>query len=85
MVQQFSKRRPLGEVMLKYSKININGRIAVKIDQIAYPPTVYLDTWALFDFIENNDLADRFVKILNNLGGTLMLSIMSIIESVGPE
>ena len=69
--------------MLKYSKININGRIAVKIDQITYPPTVYLDTWALFDFIGNNELADRFIKILNNLDGTLMLSIMSILESVG--
>jgi hypothetical protein len=69
--------------MLKYSKGNINGKIAVKIDQIAYPPTVYLDTWALFDFIEDDRLANKFVKILNNLGGTLMLSIMSILESVG--
>jgi len=69
--------------MLKYSKENIDGKIAVKIDQIAYPPTVYLDTWALFDFIGNNGLADKFIKILNNLGGTLMLSIMSILESMG--
>lgn len=67
--------------MLKYSKENINGKIVVRIDQIAYPPTVYLDTWALFDFIGDNDLADRFIKILNNLGGTLMLSMVSIIES----
>jgi hypothetical protein len=37
--------------MLKYSKENINGKIKVKIDQIAYPPTAYLDTWVLFDFI----------------------------------
>ena len=69
--------------MLKYSKENINGKIAVKIDQIAYPPTVYLDTWALFDFIEDDRLANKFIKILNNLGGTLMLSIMSVLESVG--
>lgn len=69
--------------MLKYSKENINGKIAVKIDQITYPPTVYLDTWALFDFIENDRLANKFIKILNNLGGTLMLSIMSVLESVG--
>ncbi|GAI12662.1 unnamed protein product, partial [marine sediment metagenome] len=69
--------------MLKYSKKNINGKIVVRIDQIAYPPTVYLDTWALFDFIGDNNLTDRFIKILNNLGGTLMLSIMSILESVG--
>jgi len=69
--------------VLKYSKENINGKIAVKIDQIAYPPTVYLDTWALFDFIEDDRLANKFIKILNNLGGTLMLSIMSILESVG--
>ncbi len=68
--------------MLKYSKINIDGRIAVKIGQIAYPPTVYLDTWALFDFIEDNDLADKFIKILNNLGGTLMLSMISVIENM---
>ena len=68
--------------MLKYSKININGRIAVKIDQIAYPPTIYLDTWALFDFIGNNELADKFIKILNDLGGTLILSEVSIIESM---
>lgn len=69
--------------MLKYSKENINGKIAVKIDQITYSPTVYLDTWALFDFIENDRLANKFIKILNNLGGTLMLSIMSVLESVG--
>jgi hypothetical protein len=68
--------------MLKYSKININGRIAVKIDQIAYPPRVYLDTWALFDFIGDNELADKFIKILNDLGGTLALSMVSIIESM---
>ena len=68
--------------MLKYSKININGKIIVKIDQIANPPTVYLDTWALFDFIGDNDLADRFIKILNNLGGTLMLSMISVIENM---
>ena len=57
--------------MLKYSKKNINGKIVVRIDQIAYPPTVYLDTWALFDFIGDNDFTNRFIKILNNLGGTL--------------
>lgn len=68
--------------MLKYSKININGRIAVKIDQITYPPTVYLDTWALFYFVRDNKLADKFIKILNNLSGTLILSIVSIIESM---
>ena len=68
--------------MLKYSKENINGKILVRIDQITYPPTVYLDTWALFDFIGNNDLADRFIKILSNLGGTLILSMVSIIESM---
>ncbi|MCG2790925.1 MAG: hypothetical protein L6305_04135 [Actinomycetia bacterium] len=73
----------MGEVMLKYSKININGRIAVKIDQITYPPTVYLDTWALFDFIGNNELADKFINILNTVDGTLMLSIMSILECMG--
>ena len=69
--------------MLKYSKKNINGKIEVQIDQIAYPPTVYLDTWALFDLIEDDRLANKFIKILNNLGGTLMLSIMSVLESVG--
>jgi len=69
--------------MLKYSKENVNGKIAVKIDQIVYSPTVYLDTWALFDFIEDDRLANKFIKILNNLGGTLMLSIMSVLESVG--
>jgi hypothetical protein len=68
--------------MVKYSKKNINGKIIVKIDQIVYPPSVYLDTWALFDFIGDNDLADRFIKILNNLGGTLILSMVSIIESM---
>jgi len=68
--------------MLKYSKENTNGKIVVRIDQVAYPPTVYLDTWALFDFIGDNDFADRFVKILNNLGGTLILSMVSIIESM---
>jgi hypothetical protein len=68
--------------MIKYSKGNINKKIAVKIDQVAYPPTVYLDTWALFDFIGNNELADKFIKILNDLGGTLILSRVSIIESM---
>ncbi len=68
--------------MLKYSKENINGKIVVRIDQIACPPTVYLDTWALFDFIGDNNLADRFIKVLNNLGGTLMLSMISVIENM---
>jgi hypothetical protein len=68
--------------MLKYSKENINGKIVVRIDQIAYPPKVYLDTWALFDFIGDNDLADRFIKISNNLGGTLMLSMISVVENM---
>lgn len=68
--------------MLKYSKININGKIIVKIGQIANTPTVYLDTWALFDFIEDDKLSDKFIKILNNLGGTLMLSMISIIEAM---
>ena len=68
--------------MLKYSKENINGKIKVKIDQIACPPTAYLDTWALFDFIEDNDLADKFIKILNNLDGTLIFFMVSIIESM---
>ena len=69
--------------MIKYSKKNINGKIIVKIDQIAIPPTVYLDTWVLFDFIKDDKLSDKFIKISNNLGGTLMLSIMSVLESVG--
>jgi hypothetical protein len=68
--------------MLKYSKENIDGKIVVKIDQIAYPPTIYLDTWALFDFIGDNELADKFIKILNDLGGTLILSMVLIIESM---
>jgi hypothetical protein len=71
--------------MLKYSKINFNGKIIVKIDQIANPPSVYLDTWALFDFIENDDLAKKFINILNSLGGTLMLSMISIIEAMTLE
>ena len=49
--------------MLKYEKQNVNGIIEVKIDQIAIPPTVYLDTWVLFDFIENDRLANKFIKI----------------------
>ena len=68
--------------MLKYSKKNIDEKIEIKIDQIAYPPTVYLDTWALFDFIAANDLADKFIKIMNTLGGTLMLSMISVIENM---
>ena len=71
--------------MLEYSKENIDGRIEVKIDQIAYPPTVYLDTWVIFDFIGDNKLADNFIKILNNLGGTLILSMVSIIETMAIE
>jgi hypothetical protein len=68
--------------MLKYSKENINKKIEIKIDQIAYPPTVYLDTWALFDFIGDNELADKFIKILNNIDGTLIFSMVSIVESM---
>ncbi len=71
--------------MLKYSKENNNGKIEVNTTQIAYPPTVYLDTWAIFDFIGDNKLADNFIKILNNLGGTLILSMVSIIETMAIE
>jgi len=68
--------------MLKYFKENINGKIVVRIDQIAYPPTVYLDTWAFCNFLTDKTLSRDFINILNKLNGTLCFSIISLIEIV---
>jgi len=43
-------------------------------------PAVYLDHWALMRFSENDDLRQRFIHILRQVGGTLCLSLLNCVE-----
>lgn len=43
-------------------------------------PTVYLDHWAIRIFSDDLGIQDRFVNVLMSIGGTLLLSHLSLIE-----
>lgn len=46
-------------------------------------PAVYLDHWALRAVSEDSDLSDRFTRVLEARGGTLLLSWANIVEFPG--
>lgn len=48
-------------------------------------PTVYLDHWALRLFSDETILQDRFVEVLLNKKGTLLLSNISFLEFARPD
>ena len=55
-----------------------NGEVIVY--QKAFSPTVYLDTWAYNIFALNAELSDKFIKILNEKNGTLLISDLNLFE-----
>jgi hypothetical protein len=65
--------------MLKYF-IESDGFPQVKMN--FSPPLVYLDTWAINDFVDNPNLFLKFKNALQNSNGTLCISIMTIYEIV---
>lgn len=52
----------------------------VEIQEHFRSPMVYLDHWALNDLSLNPDLRDRFVRAMNDNGGTLRLSVVNMTE-----
>jgi hypothetical protein len=66
--------------MIRYKKVTDKG---IEIRQIASRPTAYLDNWALNLLSADRALGDRFTDLLNELGGTLTISIINILEIVG--
>lgn len=65
--------------MLKYF-IQSNGLPQAKMS--FSPPLVYLDTWAINDFVDNPNLFLKFKNALQNSNGTLCISVMTIYEIV---
>ena len=66
--------------MIRYKQVTDKG---IQIEQIASRPTVYLDNWALNLLSDDHTLAERFTYLLNELGGSLSVSIINILEIVG--
>lgn len=52
----------------------------IQAEQIGSRPLIYLDNWALNIFSTNNNYHSRFVDIINNLGGTIAISIVNLFE-----
>jgi len=66
--------------MIRYKQVTDKG---IEIEQVACRPTVYLDNWALNLLSGDHTPAGRFTYLLNELGGTLIISIINILEIVG--
>jgi hypothetical protein len=62
-----------------YKRIEL-GDNQIEIQEHFRSPTVYLDHWALNDLSLNTAYRDRFVKIMNERGGTLRLSVVNVVE-----
>lgn len=60
-----------------------NNKIELRED--FHSPQVYLDHWALNDFSQNPDLRSRFIRVMNDFGGTLRLSVANIVEFAKQE
>jgi hypothetical protein len=52
----------------------------IEIQEHFRSPMVYLDHWALNDIALNDEMNDKFVKIMNSFGGTLRISVMNMVE-----
>jgi hypothetical protein len=62
-----------------YKRIDL-GNNQIEIQEHFRSPMVYLDHWALNDLSLNTAYRDRFIKIMNERGGTLRLSVVNIVE-----
>jgi hypothetical protein len=58
--------------------LTADGKLQTR--QRLVPPAVYLDTWAIREFAENEMLGTRFRSALLRAGGTLALSDINLIE-----
>jgi len=56
------------------------GNNQIEIREHFKSPMVYLDHWALNDLSLNGTLSKRFIKIMNEKGGTFRLSVVNISE-----
>jgi hypothetical protein len=56
-----------------------------RIRQSFESPTVYLDHWAIRKFSDDLRLQNRFIGALKKKGGTLLISIVSLLEFTSPE
>ena len=63
--------------MIRYKGVTDEG---VEIEQLASRPTLYLDNWALNLFSDDHTLGCRFTGLLNELGGTLAISVINVLE-----
>ena len=52
----------------------------IEIQEHFHSPMVYLDHWALNDIALNDEMNEKFVKIMNSFGGTLRLSVVNMTE-----
>ena len=52
----------------------------IEIQEHFRSPMVYLDHWALNDLSLNPNLRDRFIRTVNDKGGTLRLSVVNMTE-----
>jgi hypothetical protein len=63
---------------------NVIGK-NIQAEQTGLRPLIYLDNWAFNTFSINNNYRDRFVDIVNSLGGTLAISIVNLFEIVNRD
>ena len=62
-----------------YKRIDY-GDHKIEIQEHFRSPMVYLDHWALNDLSLNAELRKRFVRVMNDKGGTFRLSVVNITE-----
>lgn len=51
-------------------------------EMFSFKPTVYLDNWALNQFIRMEDVGNKFITLLNNKNGTLAMSYIGLYEII---
>ncbi len=65
-------------------KLTMNGE-ELMIIQEANPPTIYLDTWASNVIAQDDYLSNKFIKLLNDKKGTLLISDINLFEICRPD
>ena len=62
-----------------YKRIDLPNN-QIEIQEHFKSPMVYLDHWALNDLSLDDNLRKKFVKVMNEKGGTFRLSVINILE-----
>jgi hypothetical protein len=60
----------------------LNDVGAPAVTQYFRPPTIYLDHWALRKISENDELKDRLTSAIESKTGTLVISILNLVEFI---